>query len=107
VRVKFAVTDKPKGFKDEWSRVVAVFLTGKVWQFNDWKWKTVNDMLSSVCGFYAQFDSEPIPKVMANWDATILKMSKSSKSAVEDAVRLFWITVEKFILERMPAYFQK
>jgi parafibromin len=62
--VKYEVTDKaPHKRSEDWARVVAVFVSGKEWQFKDWPFRGADDgdlvdTFQKIRGFYAMYDTE-------------------------------------------------
>lgn len=51
--LRFIIVDTPEQFKPEyWSRVVAVFTTGQVWQFKSYKWQQPHELFRHTLGVF-------------------------------------------------------
>ncbi|KAJ1566605.1 hypothetical protein HK405_009124 [Cladochytrium tenue] len=59
----------------DWDRIVAVFATGQEWQFKNWKFGSVVDILAKVKGFCVKFSDEPTNEKIKNWNVTVLEVS--------------------------------
>ncbi|KAJ1552169.1 hypothetical protein HK405_012379, partial [Cladochytrium tenue] len=57
----------------DWDRIVAVFATGQEWQFKNWKFGSVVDILAKVKGFCVKFSDEPTNEKIKNWNVTVLE----------------------------------
>ena len=59
---------------DYWDRVVAVFVSGQVWQFKGWKWTAPVDIFQNCLGIHLMYaDSELNPNIQS-WNCKILKV---------------------------------
>ncbi|KIW48840.1 uncharacterized protein PV06_01401 [Exophiala oligosperma] len=69
---RFILVDSPEQFKpDYWSRVVAVFTTGQVWQFRGYKWRTPQELFGHVVGVYVGEKGLPIPPEVKGWGSSV------------------------------------
>jgi parafibromin len=60
--IRFIIVDTPEQFKPEyWSRVVAVFTTGQVWQFKSYKWQTPQELFKNTLGVYLGWRGDLLP----------------------------------------------
>jgi parafibromin len=56
--------DTPEQFKPEyWSRVVAVFTTGQMWQFKSYKWQQPTELFRNTVGVYVGWRGEQLPEI--------------------------------------------
>ncbi|KDD72479.1 Cdc73 RNA pol II accessory factor, partial [Helicosporidium sp. ATCC 50920] len=82
--VEYTVTDREPRCKEEWERVVAVFCSGKVWQFKQWPYKGAaqGDMVETfhkVCGFYLHFHDEKVDPMIRKWNVKTLPLHRESR----------------------------
>jgi parafibromin len=69
---RFIIVDSPEQFKpDYWSRVVAVFTTGQVWQFRSYKWREPQELFGHVLGVYVGEKGAPIPNEVKGWGSSV------------------------------------
>jgi parafibromin len=69
---RFILVDSPEHFKpDYWSRVVAVFTTGQVWQFRGYKWREPQELFGHVLGVYVGEKGLPIPPEVKGWGSSV------------------------------------
>lgn len=65
---RFILVDSPDNFKpDYWSRVVAVFTTGQMWQFRGYKWREPAELFRNVMGVYIGEKGQPVPTDVRGW----------------------------------------
>ncbi|TVY83590.1 Cell division control protein [Lachnellula suecica] len=71
--MRFIIVDTPEQFKPEyWSRVVAVFTTGQVWQFKSYKWQQATDLFRHTLGVYVGWRGEQLPDTVKGWGRGVL-----------------------------------
>ncbi|KAI9746188.1 MAG: accessory factor associated with RNA polymerase II [Claussenomyces sp. TS43310] len=71
--IRFIIVDTPEQFKPEyWSRVVAVFTTGQVWQFKTYKWQHPTDLFRNIMGVYVGWRGEQPPDTVRGWGRGVL-----------------------------------
>lgn len=69
---RFILVDSPDQFKpDYWSRVVAVFTTGQVWQFRGYKWREPQELFGHVLGIFVGEKGLPIPSEVKGWGSSV------------------------------------
>lgn len=72
---RFILVDDPSGFRpDYWNRVVAVFTTGQVWQFKNYKWQNPAELFSHTLGVYVGWKGEVIPDTVKGWGRGVLSV---------------------------------
>jgi parafibromin len=65
--------DTPEQFKPEyWSRVVAVFTTGQMWQFKSYKWQQPTELFRNTMGVYVGWRGEQLPDTVRGWGRGVL-----------------------------------
>ncbi|EXJ58446.1 hypothetical protein A1O7_05871 [Cladophialophora yegresii CBS 114405] len=73
---RFILVDSPEHFKpDYWSRVVAVFTTGQIWQFRGYKWREPQELFGHVLGIYVGEKGLPIPTEVKGWGSSVKSFS--------------------------------
>ncbi|KIV84408.1 hypothetical protein PV11_00191 [Exophiala sideris] len=69
---RFILVDSPEQFKpDYWSRVVAVFTTGQIWQFRGYKWREPQELFGHVLGIFVGEKGLPIPGEVRGWGSSV------------------------------------
>lgn len=62
--------------KNDWKRIVAVFVMGPEWQFKDWpKSEEKVDIFLKVRGYYLGFSDIPIPETVKKWNVKTLLLN--------------------------------
>lgn len=101
--VKYEVTDKaPHKRSEDWARVVAVFVSGKEWQFKDWPFRGADDgdlvdTFQKVRGFYATYDTEPPAEIIKTWNVKVLRFQKNVRHGDRAQLEAFWSEVDKHL----------
>ncbi len=71
--IRFILVDTPEQFKPEyWSRVVAVFTTGQVWQFKSYKWQHPTELFKHTMGIYVGWRGEQVPDTAKGWGRGVM-----------------------------------
>jgi parafibromin len=75
------VTDNPASIKKEdWDRVIAVFVVGQEWQFKPMLWKTPVELFQNVLGVHIAMDTaNTATQPVGRWQCTIQKISASRR----------------------------
>jgi len=75
------VTDNPATIKkDDWDRVIAVFVVGQEWQFKPMLWKTPVELFQNVLGVHIAMDTaNTTAQPVGKWQCTIQKISDSRR----------------------------
>ena len=80
--IRFIIVDTPEQFKPEyWSRVVAVFTTGQVWQFKSYKWQTPQELFRHTLGVYLGWRGDQLPDMVKGWGRGVLSAQVDKWSA--------------------------
>jgi parafibromin len=66
--------DASKLSNDEWDRVVAVFVSGQLWQFAQWKHNNPVDLFQNVLGVHLMFDDRNPDPIIQSWNCKVLKV---------------------------------
>ncbi|KAH9298790.1 hypothetical protein KI387_030472, partial [Taxus chinensis] len=99
----FEVRDKPSSFSvEDWSRVVAVFVLGKEWQFKGWPYKDHVEIFNKLLGFYLRFEDDSVEsaKVVKQWNVKIISLSKHKRHQDKAAALEIWDRLEEFMRSR-------
>ncbi|RQM07915.1 hypothetical protein DH86_00000806, partial [Scytalidium sp. 3C] len=71
--LRFIIVDTPEQFKPEyWSRVVAVFTTGQVWQFKSYKWQQPHELFRHTLGVFVGWRGDQVPDTVKGWGRGVL-----------------------------------
>ena len=100
--VKYLITDQVPTSSSDWACVVAVFVSGKTWQFKDWPFKGADEgdlveTFQRVRGFYAQYDTETAADVIKTWNVQTLRFQKNVRHGDRAQFEQFWNEVDKHL----------
>lgn len=74
--MRFILVEGPEQFKPEhWNRVVAVFTTGQMWQFKNYKWSSPGELFRRVPGIYVGWRGDNPPDHVRNWGHRVLTVA--------------------------------
>ena len=89
--------------KNDWKRVVAVFVQGNEWEFNDWpKGETITSIFLKVRGFHLKYSDLPLNDNIKKWNVKVLEINRTKRHSVVSVQNLFWTTLEEFLVK--PRY---
>eukprot|EP00924_Labyrinthula_sp_SR-Ha-C_P012797 snap_masked-scaffold_93-processed-gene-0.19-mRNA-1 protein AED:1.00 eAED:1.00 QI:0/-1/0/0/-1/1/1/0/369 len=92
--------------KEEWRKVVAVFVSGKEWQFKSWKkFKSYAEIFDKILGLYVYFDDEKLPKEVSQWNIIKFPIKKQRRHMDSIQKHRIWQAVMSFIKEKKSSYF--
>ncbi|OWM74295.1 hypothetical protein CDL15_Pgr008609 [Punica granatum] len=86
----YEVRDKPSSLKrEDWDRVVAVFVLGKEWQFKDWPFKDHVEIFNKIIGFFMRFEDDSVEsaKTVKQWNVKIISV-ESAKTVKQWNVKI-------------------
>ena len=97
--VSFEIVSNVRRFnKNDWKRVVAVFVQGDDWEFKDWpKNENVSTILQKVKGYYLKYEDTPANKNVKNWNVQILEISRNKRHFDVSIQNKFWNTLSDFL----------
>ncbi|EWC46150.1 hypothetical protein DRE_04528 [Drechslerella stenobrocha 248] len=99
---RFVIVDSPDHFPpDEWSRVVAVFTTGQLWQFKSYKWSTPQDLFANLKGFYVGWSGETPPGTVASWgNVQMVNIEKNRRFKDREVMEGLWDGIETWMVKK-------
>ncbi|KAJ1353995.1 hypothetical protein KIN20_010790 [Parelaphostrongylus tenuis] len=103
--VPYLVVDQPNKFTDaEWDRVVAVFITGQLWQFKPFKRWHSNpvEIFSKIPAFHVHYDDLNVNSNVAKWSVTMLPVSRTKRHMDKARFRVFWEVMDRWIPANRP-----
>ena len=75
-KIMYRVIDDPLTIPPEhWDRVVAVFVTGQLWQFKGWKHSEPVSLFQNVLGVHVTADDRAVDPIISTWNCKVLKVS--------------------------------
>ena len=97
--ILFEITSNVRNFtRNEWKRVVAVFVQGDDWEFKDWpKNETVTSILQKVKGFYLKFQDMPHNNNTKKWNVKVLEISRNKRYCDVSIQNEFWDLLSDFL----------
>ncbi|TIC27120.1 CDC73-domain-containing protein [Wallemia mellicola] len=87
---------------DAWERVVAVFTTGQLWQFKQYKWSDPRDLFRNVKGIYMHYSNEPINANIRDWNVSTFAIDKDKRHTDKSLVSNFWRQLDGWIAANKP-----
>lgn len=95
----FEICSNVRNFtKNEWKRVVAVFVQGDDWEFKDWpKNENVTSILLKVKGFYLKYKDLPLNENVKKWNVKILEISRTKRHFDVSIQNEFWTLMDEFL----------
>jgi parafibromin len=88
---EFIVVDSPASLSaDEWSAVMAIFVTNAAWQFKGWPVDNPVDLFQRHKGFYATFEDLKIEEPVASWRVHRLLISRNKRHLDSSVSFDFW-----------------
>lgn len=98
---KYMVIDNITALKkEEWQRVVAVFVSGAEWQFKGWPWSSIASIFDNVCAFHIHYDDELLNPKIATWRCQRLTVSKIKRYKDRSTVLDMWNHLLDFVAAR-------
>jgi parafibromin len=97
--IVFEITSNVRNFtRNEWKRVVAVFVQGDDWEFKDWpKNETVTSILQKVKGFYLKFQDMPPNNNTKKWNVKVLEIWRNKRYCDVSIQNEFWSLLSEFL----------
>ena len=97
--ILFEITSNVRNFtKNEWKKVVSVFVQGDDWEFKDWpKSENPTSILQKVKGFYLKFQDMPVNENTKKWNVKILEISRSKRYYDVSIQNEFWNLLTDFL----------
>uniref|UniRef100_A0A0K0CSN9 CDC73_C domain-containing protein n=1 Tax=Angiostrongylus cantonensis TaxID=6313 RepID=A0A0K0CSN9_ANGCA len=105
VLIPYLVVDQPNKFTDaEWDRVVAVFITGQLWQFKPFKRWHSNpvEIFAKIPAFHVHYDDLNVDPNVAKWSVTRLPVSRTKRHMDKARFRVFWEVMDRWIPANRP-----
>ena len=84
--------------KNDWKRVVAVFVQGDDWEFKDWpRSENPSTILQKVKGYYMKYNNNPTNKNIKKWNVQTLEISRNKRHFDASIQNKFWTSLSQFL----------
>ena len=84
--------------KNDWKRVVAVFVQGDNWEFKDWpKSENISTILQKVKGYYLKYKDNPLNNNIKKWNVEVLEISRNKRHFDLSLQNKFWNSLSDFL----------
>ena len=84
--------------RNDWKRVVAVFVQGDDFEFKDWpKGENVSTILQKVKGYYLKYEDNPLNNNIKKWNVEILEISRLKRHFDSSLQNKFWNSLSEFL----------
>lgn len=99
----YKLVDNPAGLSaGDWDRVVAVFVTGQLWQIKSCKWQTPVELFRNVLGVFLTFDNRTMDPAVQTWNCKVIKVNQFQRHLDSSASLAFWSLLDGFIKVNKP-----
>lgn len=97
----YKVIDNPlKLERDDWVRVVAVFVQGPAWQFKGWPYNgSPVEIFSNIKGFHLKWDESKLDDNVAKWNVQVLELSRNKRHLDKANLLKFWSALDNFMMK--------
>uniref|UniRef100_A0A6G1SE07 Parafibromin n=1 Tax=Aceria tosichella TaxID=561515 RepID=A0A6G1SE07_9ACAR len=97
----YKVIDNPlKLEREDWVRVVAVFVQGPAWQFKGWPYNgSPVEIFSNIKGFHLKWDDSKLDENVARWNVQILELSHNKRHLDKANLLKFWSSLDSFMMK--------
>ena len=101
INLNFEIVCSVRHFtKNDWKRVVAVFVQGNDWEFTDWpKNENVTSILLKVKGFHIKYSDTLLNENIKNWNVKVLEINRNKRHFDRSVQNDFWNIMEQFLLQ--------
>uniref|UniRef100_T1JAK9 Cell division control protein 73 C-terminal domain-containing protein n=1 Tax=Strigamia maritima TaxID=126957 RepID=T1JAK9_STRMM len=104
VTVPFRVIDNIcKLEREDWDRVVAVFVQGPAWQFKGWPWggKPI-EIFCRIKGFHLMWDEMNLDSNVAKWAVRVIQLSRTKRYLDVANLKGFWEILDEHMSKNKP-----
>ena len=97
---RYFITDKTDNFRSlDWSRVVAVVVSGAAWQFKGWPFKGLKeghtvDLFSKVAGVFVGYVDEEPPAAVKTWNVTRYGLHREARHRDRSVASAVWRAID-------------
>ena len=102
--IRYKVVDSVKRFQPRhWDRVVAVFASGKEWQFKGWRWKSPVEIFTRCQGMHVYFDDEAVASTVRSWAVAPFALKKQTRNSDRLQCHGIWKVVDHWMMINAPS----
>ena len=97
---RYFITDNTAAFRSiDWSRVVAVVVSGAAWQFKGWPFKGLAeghtvDLFSKVAGVFVGYADEDPPAAVKSWNVTRYALHREARHRDRSVASAVWRAID-------------
>lgn len=97
---RYFVTDRTDAFRSlDWSRVVAVVVSGAAWQFKGWPFRGLEsgstvDLFSKVAGVFVGYAGEEPPAAVKTWNVTRHGLHREARHRDRSVASAVWRAID-------------
>ena len=97
------IDDASKLSEKDWGRVVAVFVTGQVWQFKNWKYSNPAELFNHILGVHLTTEGNlTVDANVKSWNCRVLHLAKNKEHLNAASIKSFWVALDQYISVRKP-----
>lgn len=82
--------------KNDWERVVAIFVTGKDWELKKIPYKNPAEIFHKIRGYFVKIDDNKLPDTIKNWNVKVLTISSHKRYHDSSVLYEFWSDMDEF-----------
>lgn len=96
----YFVTDRTDNFRSiDWSRVVAVVVSGATWQFKGWPFKGLDqghtvDLFGKVAGLFVGYGDEEPPAAVKQWNVSRYVLQREARHRDRSVAAAVWRAID-------------
>lgn len=102
------IDDASKLTDKDWDRVVAVFVTGQLWQFRNWKYSNPAELFNHILGIHLTTEGNlTVDANVKSWNCRVLHLAKNKEHLNAASIKSFWVALDQYVSVRKPHFKQQ
>lgn len=90
--------------REQWARVVAVWVAGPLWQLKDFPYPTPIEIFTHMRGFHLKYSDDRLEPNVQAWDVCVLQIDRSQRFKDCAAHHKFWEALDTFVDKKLPQF---
>ncbi|XP_064649629.1 parafibromin-like isoform X2 [Lineus longissimus] len=102
--VPYRIIDNPsKLSREDWDRVVAVFVQGPAWQFKGWPWDgNPVDIFAKIKAYHLKWADLPLDNNVKKWAVTVINLERLKRHLDRAKLQQIWEELDKHMIKNKP-----
>lgn len=101
----YQIVDQPLKVlcKDDWKRVICVFVHGPTWQFKKWPFKGgIGEIFQNMKGIHCKWTNAPLDKNVSKMNVETFEFNTRSRHTDFVTVKKMWTSIDQFAAKHKP-----